>query len=49
MPIPTPTPDENKHQFIGRCMADDKLIGEYPDAAQRYAICQTAYTDSSSK
>ena len=40
MPIPTPTKDEKKDVFIGRCMADDKMLTEYPDAAQRYAVCQ---------
>lgn len=40
MPIPTPTKDEKKDVFIGRCMADDKMLSEYPDAAQRYAVCQ---------
>jgi len=39
MPIPTPTKDEKKDVFIGRCMADDKMLTEYPDAAQRYAVC----------
>ena len=34
------TKDEKKDVFIGRCMADDKMLTEYPDAAQRYAVCQ---------
>ena len=38
MPIPTPNKDEKKDVFIGRCMADDKMLTEYPDAAQRYAV-----------
>ena len=40
MPIPTPNKDEKKDVFIGRCMADDTILTEYPDAAQRYAVCQ---------
>ena len=39
MPIPTPKPNEQRDEFIGRCMADSKMITEYTDAAQRYAIC----------
>jgi len=39
MPIPTPTKDEKKDVFIGRCMADDVMIKEYTEPAQRYAVC----------
>jgi hypothetical protein len=39
MPIPTPNKNEKKDEFIGRCMADEKMISEYPDAKQRYAVC----------
>ena len=40
MPIPTPNTNEPKDEFIGRCMADDVMLKEYPEAAQRYAVCQ---------
>jgi hypothetical protein len=40
MPLPTRQPNEDRHEFIGRCMADSKAIKEFPDAAQRYAVCQ---------
>lgn len=40
MPIPTPNKSEPKDEFIGRCMADDKMLKEYPEASQRYAVCQ---------
>ena len=39
MPIPTPNTNEPKDEFIGRCMADDKMLAEYTDPAQRYAVC----------
>ena len=39
MPIPTPNKGEKPNEFIGRCMADDKMLTEYTDAAQRYAVC----------
>ncbi len=41
MPIPTPKPTEEKNEFIARCMSDEKMLTEFPDAAQRLAVCQT--------
>lgn len=46
MPIPTPTPSETRDEFIGRCMADSKMINEYEDASQRYAVCIASYNES---
>lgn len=43
MPIPQPTQAEDKEQFIIRCMGDDKMNTEYPDATQRYAVCIAQY------
>lgn len=40
MPLPIRQPKEERHEFIGRCMADSKSIKEFPDAAQRFAVCQ---------
>jgi hypothetical protein len=40
MPLPIRQPKEDRHEFIGRCMADSKTIKEFPEAAQRYAVCQ---------
>ena len=40
MPIPTAKPSETKSEFIVRCMDDEKMKSEYPDAAQRYAVCR---------
>tara|TARA_R110000822_G_scaffold281222_2_gene402911 strand:+ start:64 stop:1230 length:1167 start_codon:yes stop_codon:yes gene_type:complete len=39
MPIPVPTENEKKSDFINRCMADDVMVGEYDDG-QRRAICE---------
>jgi len=39
MPIPKPRDDEDKDEFIKRCMDDDVMVEEYPDREQRYAIC----------
>jgi hypothetical protein len=39
MPIPKPAPNEDKQQFMNRCMSNDIMNSEYPDNKQRYAIC----------
>lgn len=47
MPIPKPTPNEEKTDFIARCMSDETMISEYKDSAQRLAICQTSFKSKS--
>jgi hypothetical protein len=39
MPIPKKETGETTSEFINRCMSDEKLIKEYPDTDQRYAVC----------
>jgi hypothetical protein len=46
MPIPTPKPEEKREDFMARCMSDSKMLSEYTDASQRYAICIASYKDS---
>lgn len=48
MPIPKPTPDESRGEFIERCMGDDVMVDEYPNEAQRYAICLLTYAEGQS-
>lgn len=43
MPIPSPRKDEEKKDFIGRCMSDGVMVGEYPDSSQRAAICNASW------
>lgn len=43
MPLPTPTTEESKNEFVARCMSDSKMQGEYPDAQQRIAVCMVQY------
>jgi len=43
MPIPSKNKDEDKGNFMGRCMS--QLADEYPDAKQRTAICMSKATD----
>lgn len=40
MPIPKPNPGEGHDHFLSRCMGNPTMVSEYPDAAQRYAVCQ---------
>jgi hypothetical protein len=45
MPIATPNQNENEAEFIRRCMADDKMIEEFPDNGQRFAVCQSSWNE----
>lgn len=38
--MPTRQKSESRDDFISRCMADEKMLAEFPDAPQRYAVCQ---------
>jgi len=46
MPIPKPRPGENDDNFIARCMSDETMTEEYPNASQRAAVCYNALRDS---
>ena len=43
MPIPKPSGSETEKEFIRRCMANDKMISEYEDIDQRFAVCRSSY------
>jgi len=43
MPLPNPTSDESKDDFIDRCMADPAMNEEYPENDQRFAICNSQW------
>ena len=40
MPLPTRNVDESLEEFLARCMADSVMVQEFPDEAQRRAVCQ---------
>ena len=40
MPLPERKPGESHDEFIERCMGDAVMVEEFPDAAQRRAVCQ---------
>jgi hypothetical protein len=39
MPIPEKKPNEDKQNFVQRCMSNDTMKKEYPDSKQRVAVC----------
>ena len=43
MPLPTKRENESKPEFIARCMGDAKTLEEYPNAPQRFAVCQAQW------
>ena len=49
MPIPTPNPNEQKKDFVQRCMENDTMVTEYKNTDQRLAVCSTTFEDSRNK
>jgi hypothetical protein len=47
MPIPTPAPDETKLEFLRRCLSDPVTVQEFPDEAQRFAVCVGQWDEGS--
>jgi len=45
MPMPKPKKNEEKEDFLSRCMGDDAMVEDYPDNKQRYAICNQIWRD----
>ena len=43
MPIPKPNPNEEKKEFIQRCMENETMVSEYKNTDQRLAVCSTSY------
>jgi hypothetical protein len=41
MPIPSRKKNEDTSKFTSRCMSDPKMVSEYPDEKQRYAVCMS--------
>ena len=39
--MPKPQANEKKTDYLQRCMSDDKMNSEFPDEAQRYAVCNS--------
>ena len=43
MPLPIPNNNESKEGFIGRCMSNNQTNAEFPDTAQRLAVCGSTW------
>lgn len=46
MPEPEPKEDENRQEFVGRCVSDEQMIDDYPQADQRLGVCYDIYDES---
>ena len=46
--MPEPTPNESRKSFMVRCMADDKMVEQFPRRDQRFAVCNS-YADKSAE
>lgn len=42
--MPRPKSDESRKEFMERCMADPESVNTFPDASQRYAVCNSVWT-----
>ncbi len=45
MPLPTPRGDESEQDFVGRFMANEQAISDFPDETQRAAVAYRTYRD----
>ena len=43
--MPTPTADETREEFIDRCMSDAEAVSDYPEADQRFAVCNAFWEE----
>jgi hypothetical protein len=48
MPLPSPSKDQKKGDFISSCMASPAMNKEYKDPKQRLAVCYSQQRKSSS-
>ena len=45
MPLPTPNKNEEKQEFLERCMSNNKMKEEFPNNSNRYAVCNTKWEE----
>lgn len=43
MPLPTPNEGESRQDFVSRCMGDRAMLDEFPNQAQRSAVCYNQF------
>lgn len=44
--MPTPEKDEEKGEFISRCMANDEMQRKFESRKQRFAVCQSYWEEN---
>ena len=44
--MPNPRNNETHDDFLTRCMGDEESKTSFPDEAQRYAVCESKWTES---
>jgi len=44
--MPKPNPSENHDDFMTRCMSDEESKSSFPDEAQRYAVCESKWSET---
>ena len=47
--MPNPKENESKPDFLRRCMGDSKMVDEFGNPAQRYAVCNRYFKDGAEK
>jgi HK97 family phage prohead protease len=45
MPMPTPRGDEDRDEFMARCMGNETMLDDFPDQDQRAAVCLTQWRE----
>lgn len=43
MPLPKPGEKETQQEFMQRCLSNPTVNEDFPDTAQRYAVCQSQW------
>lgn len=43
--MPKPRAGESRDDFLGRCMGDPEALADYPDNAQRFAVCNVFWDE----
>lgn len=49
MPLPKPKSKEKQKEFVSRCAGNPTMNKEYPETAQRVAICYSLYRQAQKK
>ena len=47
--MPTPNTNEDRIDFINRCMGDSESVTDFPDTNQRYAFCVSQWNNQDKK